>query len=286
MKRKQFTVFATVALLMLSAFRADAQQLKTPAPSPLQTLDQAFALSNIKIEYSRPSAKGRTIYGDLVPFGKVWRTGANASTKITFGEDVKVEGNALSAGTYALYTIPNKDSWEIMFYKDLKLGGDVANYKQENEVLRIKVKPSALANKVETFTINVNDITPSSANVHLDWEQTRVAFNVVADIDTKIMKDIETAIEKDNKPYFAAASYYYENNKDMSKALEWVNKAAEQNPKAFWIIHLKAKIQMKLKDAKGAIESAEKSMALAKDAKNDDYVKMNEKLIAEAKKSK
>jgi tetratricopeptide (TPR) repeat protein len=284
MKRNSFTVLATAAMLMFASFTADAQQLKVPAPSPLQTLDQAFGLSNIKIEYSRPSAKGRTVYGDVVPFGKVWRTGANQATKITFGEDVKVEGNALTAGTYALYSIPNKDSWEIMFYKDLKLGGNVSDYKQENEVLRIKVKPSALSSKVETFTINVADITASAANVQLDWEQTRASFNVVADIDTKIMKDIEAAIEKDNRPYFQAASYYYDNNKDMNKALEWVNKAAEQNPTAYWIMHLKAKIQVKLKDNKGAIESAEKSLAMAKEAKNEDYVKMNEKLIAEAKK--
>lgn len=286
MKNKTLSALAAFSMFALSAITADAQQLKVPAPSPSQTIDQAFALSNIKIEYSRPSMKGRTVYGDLVPFGKTWRTGANQATKITFGEDVKVEGQALAAGTYALYTIPNKDSWELMFYKDLTLGGDVSNYKQENEVARIKVKPSALAQNVETFTINVADITASSANVQLDWEKTRVSFNVVADIDAKIMKNIESSIEKDNRPYFQAASYYYENNKDMNKALEWVNKAAEQNPTAFWILHLKAKIQVKQKDYKGAVESAEKSMALAKEAKNDDYVKMNEKLIAEAKKGK
>jgi len=127
MKLKQFSLIAASMLLSTLPFMASAQQLKTPAPSPTQTLDQAFALSNIKIEYSRPSMKGRVIYGDLVPFGKVWRTGANASTKITFGDDVKIEGVALKAGTYALYTIPNKDSWEIMFYKDLTLGGNVAD---------------------------------------------------------------------------------------------------------------------------------------------------------------
>lgn len=283
MKTKTLIALAAIAF---SAFTADAQQLKVPAPSPLQTLDQAFALSNIKIEYSRPSMKGRTVYGDLVPFGKIWRTGANQATKITFGEDVKVEGQALAAGTYALYSVPNKDSWEIMFYKDLTLGGNVADYKQENEALRIKLKPAALAQNVETFTIGVGDITSSSANVQMDWEKTRISFNVIADIDTKIMKNIEASVEKDSRPYFSAATYYYENNKDMNKALEWVNKAIEQNPSAFWVMHLKAKIQVKLKDFKGAIESAEKSMALAKEAKNDDYVKMNEKLIAEAKKGK
>lgn len=286
MKSKKLTVLAVSAIFGLFTLTADAQQLKVPAPSPLQTLDQSFALSSIKIEYSRPSVKGRTVYGDLVPFGKVWRTGANASTKITFGEDVTVEGKPLTAGTYALYTIPGKESWDIIFYKDLTLGGNVAEYKSENEVLKIQVKPSALANMVETFTINVADMTSSTANIQLDWEKTRVSFKVVADIDSKIMKNIEAAVEKDNRPYFQAASYYYESGKDMNKALGWVNKAIEQNPKAFYIYHLKAKIQMKLKDYKGAISTAEQSIALAKEAKNDDYVKMNEKLIEEAKKAK
>lgn len=270
----------------LSAFTTSSfsQQLKVPAPSPLQTIDQAFALSNIKIEYSRPSVKGRTVFGDLVPFGKIWRTGANNATKITFGEDVKIDGKPLTAGTYAIYSIPNKDSWDIMFYKDLKLGGNVADYKPTEEALKITVKPTALSNKVETFTINVADVTASSANVEMLWDKTRASFNVTADIDSKIMKNIEDALSKDTRPYFQAASYYYDNNKDMNQALAWVNKAVEANPSAFWIQHLKAKIQVKLNDKKGAIESAEKSMALAKEAKNDDYVKMNEKLIQEAKK--
>lgn len=277
-------LFLTAISALLLAGAANAQGLKVPAPSPLQTLDQAFALSNIKIEYSRPSAKGRTIYGDVVPFGKVWRTGANQATKITFGEDVTVEGKELKAGTYALYTTPNKDRWDVMFYKDLTLGGNVADYKTENEVLRISATPSRLADKVETFTINVADITASTARVEMMWENTRVGFNVRANIDEKIMASIKSSVEGDNRPYFQAASYYYDNNKDMTKALEWVNKAVDQNPKAFWVQHLKAKIQMKKGDSAGAIATAQKSMELAREAKNADYVTMNEKLIADAKK--
>jgi tetratricopeptide (TPR) repeat protein len=283
---KNKSINKMLVALMFGSLSLNAQQLKVPAPSPLQTLDQAFALSNIKIEYSRPSVKGRVIFGDVVPFGKVWRTGANSTTKITFGEDVKVEGSALAAGTYGLYTIPNKDSWDVMFYKDLTLGGNVADYKAENEVLKIKAKPSAIPNKVETFTINVADITSNTANVELTWDMTRVAFNVTADIDSKIMKNIETSLSTDNRPYFQAASYYYDNNKDLNKALEYINKAVEANPKAYWVAHMKAKIQLKLKDTKGAIATAEQSLALAREGKNEDYVKMNEKLIAEAKKAK
>lgn len=277
------TLTGALAIAVMTTTSVSAQ-LKTPAPSPLQTLKQAFALSDITIEYSRPSAKGRVVYGDVVPFGTVWRTGANSSTKITFGEDVKVEGAELKAGTYALYSIPNKDSWDLMFYKDLTLGGDVSNYKAENEVLKIKVKPSALTEKVETFAINVADITANSASIELVWEKTRVAFKVTAEIDSKIMKTIESTIIKDNRPYFQAASYYYENDKDLKLAGEWVDKAIANNPKAYWVVLLKAKIQYKAKDLKGASATAEQAKALAAADKDDAYVKNAEKIIADCKK--
>ncbi len=274
---------AFIISIVLGNANVNAQQLKVPAPSPAQTIKQAFALSELVIDYSRPSVKGRTIFGDVVPFGKIWRTGANGSTKITFGEDVKVEGMAVAAGTYALYSIPNADVWEFMLYKDLNLAGNVADYKAENEVIRFKAKPSS-APKTETFTITVGDVTSTTANVELAWDQTKVTFSVVADIDSKIMKTIDNTIVKDNRPYFQAASYFYDNNKDLKLALEWTNKAIAQNPKAFWIVLLKAKIQLKSNDKKGAIESANQVVALAKEDKNDDYVKMAEKLIVEAKK--
>ncbi len=280
-KLKSFS--AAVAITALTATGVNAQ-FKAPAPSPSQTIKQAFALSDISIEYSRPSAKGRVIYGDLVPFGKVWRTGANGATKITFGEDVKVEGTDVKAGTYALYTMPNKDSWDIMLYKDLTLGGNVAEYKAENEVAHFKVKPKALNDKVETFTIDVADVTATTTNIELNWEKTRVSFSVVADIDAKMMKSIDNALAADTRPYFQSANYYYENNKDLAKALEWVNKGIENNPKAFWMVMLKAKIQAKQKDSKGAVASAEQVITLATEAKNDDYVAQAKKLIAENKK--
>lgn len=273
-----------LALGLVISVNLQAQTLKTPAPSPLQTIKQNFGLGEVSIEYSRPSAKGRVIFGDVVSFGNIWRTGANSATKITIAEDTKIEGNAIAAGTYAIYTLPDKDAWDIMFYKDLTLGGNVGEYKKEDEVLRISVKPSALTQKVETFTINFADMTATTCNVELVWEQTRVAFKLSTEIDTKVMKSIETAMAPaDKRPYFSAASYYYDNNKDMKQALEWIDKAVEQNPKAYWVLHLKAKIQLKLKDAKGAIETAEKSKALALEDKDDAYVKNNDKLIAEAK---
>jgi hypothetical protein len=280
-KIKSFTGAMAIVALTSSTLSA---QLKVPAPSPLQTIKQTFALSDITIEYSRPSAKGRVIFGDVVSFGSVWRTGANSTTKITFGEDVKVEGNDVKAGTYGLYSVPNKDSWEIMLYKDLTLGGNVADYKKENEVVRFTVKPTALTEKVETFAINVSDITANSANVELVWEKTRVAFKVVADIDSKIMKTIETTIVKDNRPFYQAASYYYDNDKDLKLAAEWIDKAITSNPKAYWVVLLKAKIQYKAKDLKGAALTAEQAKVLATADQDDAYIKMADKIIADCKK--
>lgn len=280
---KPITTISLLLALILVAGTSQAQSLKIPAASPKQTLEQDFALSTIKIEYSRPSVKGRTVFGDLVPYGKMWRTGANQSTKITFSDDVKIEGKDVKAGTYALYTIPNKDMWDVMLTKDLTLGGNVGDYKTDQEVVRFKVKPSTLAQSIETFTINVNDIRTNSAVIEMLWANTRVAFNVSTDIDDRIMKNIESVVIKDNRPYFQAANYYYENDKDLNKALEWVNKAADNNPDAYWVLHTKAKIQMKLKDYKGAIATAEQSKAKAAADQNDEYVKMNDKLIADAK---
>lgn len=280
---KMKSIAAAFILTTALSTNVIAQQLKVPAPSPAQTIKQAFGLSEIILDYSRPGAKNRVIFGDVVPFGKVWRTGANNATKITFGDDVKVEGTEVKAGTYAIYSIPNKESWEIMLYKDLTLGGNVADYKIENEVLRFKVKTIALNNKVETFTMGVADITASSANIELMWENTKVMFAVMTEIDTKIMKNIESNVVKDNRPYFQAASYYYETNRDLKTALEWTEKAVVSNPKAYWIVLLKAKIQLKLNDKKGAIETANLVIKLATEDKDDSYVKQAEKLIASAK---
>ncbi len=285
MKRNRFMLLVG-ALLVLSGFAVNAQQLKVPAPSPLQTLKQAFGLGDITIEYSRPSVKGRTVFGDLVPYGKIWRTGANATTKITFSDDVQLEGNAVKAGTYGLYTIPGQDNWDILLYKDLTLAGNVASYKREQEVLRFRVKPVLNTHKVESLTINIDNITGSSGELQLMWDRVIVPIAITTNIDSRIMKSIETAMgPADTRPYFQAASYYYDHDKNMSQALTWVTKAIDQNPKAYFMVHLKAKIQMKLKDYKGAVETAQRSLQLAKEAKNDDYVQLNEKLIAEARKS-
>lgn len=275
-------IFYAIVATVLVNFGANAQAIKTPAPSTTQTIKQDFALSSIEIVYSRPNTKGRVIFGDLAPLGKLWRTGANAATKVTFGEDVKVGGVAVKAGSYVLYTVPNKDEWEVILNKGLNNWG-VDGYKAEEDVAKFKVKPMTLPMNVETFTMQIADVMPASANIQIMWEKTAVSFPVMADIDSKIAKSIENAMSVDNRPYFQAASYYFETGKDLTKALTWADKAIENTPKAFWILHLKAKIQAKLGDKVGATKTANESISSAKEAKNDDYVVLNEKLIASLK---
>jgi hypothetical protein len=273
----------TASLVGLMCFQAAAQTLKVPAPSPLQTVTQAFALGEIKIEYSRPSVKGRVIFGDLVPYGKIWRTGANASTKITLSDDLNIGGSDVKAGTYALYSIPNQNEWDVMLYSDLSLGGNTADYDNSKETARFKIKPAVLGDKVETFTIAINNITPTTCSIDLMWDKTQISIPVKAEIDSRIMKQIDEVMGDSKKPYFSAANYYFENDKDLNKAAEWCMKAVELNPKAFWVSHLMAKIKMKQKNYAEAIRYAEMSRTEATAQKSDDYIKMNDKLIAEAR---
>lgn len=274
---------ATLAFACLCFVQIQAQSLKTPAPSPSCTVKQAFGLSDISIEYSRPSAKGRVVFGNVVPYGEIWRTGANGSTLLTFGDDVTIEGKAVKAGTYSLYSIPGKESWEVMLNTDLTLGGNVGAYDKTKEVARFTVKAQSLNDMVETFTINVADISANAGEIELTWEKTKVSFRVETEIDAKIMANIEKAVIQDNKPYFQAARYYYENNKDMNLALEWVSKAVDANPGAYWVLMLKANIQYKLNDMKGAKETANKVVEIATADGDNAYVRQGKELLAKIK---
>jgi len=274
-------IFSIVSASFI-AFSTLAQGIKMPAPSPSQTIKQDFALSHIEVSYSRPVMKGRVIFGDLVPFGKVWRTGANNATRITFGEDVKVGGVAVKAGSYALYTIPDKTEWEVILNKSTQNWGS-NGYDKADDVARFKVKPMALAQSVESFTIQLADVVNNKANVQIMWEKTGVSFPVEADIDTKIMAQINTAMNVDSKPYFQAASYYFEAGKDLKQAATWAAKAVEAQPKAYWVVLLQARILAQMGDKKGALEASNRSLALAKEAGNEDYVALNQKLQATLK---
>lgn len=262
---------------------AFGQGLKIPVKSPISTVKQAVGLSEITVEYCRPSKSGRVIFGDLVPYGEVWRTGANASTKITFGEDVKINGQAIKAGTYSLYTIPTKDEWTVIFNKNLTLWGS-DGYSEAEDAARIIVKTRKTAETLESFTIAFNNLKPAALNIDLMWDNTKVSLDLTVEVDEKIMKSIESVMAQDKRPYFQAASYYYDNKKDMKQALEWVNKAAESNPKAYWVAVLKAKIQLELNDKKGAKETAETAKKMAEEEKDGSYVKQAEEVIQKASK--
>ena len=259
-----------------------AQNLNTPQPSTTQTIKQNFGLSSIELSYSRPNAKGRKVVGDLVPFEKVWRTGANQATTLNFGDDVTIGDKKVPAGKYGLVSIPGKDAWTLIITKQLDVTSPAA-YKQENDVVRVSVKPVALSSKVETFTMQFANVKASSCDLNLQWENTSVSLPISTDVDTKIMAQISDIMTKDNLPYFGAGMYYLESGKDLNQALTWFDKAAAQNPNAYWVFHQKANCLVKLGKKKEAIEAATKSRELAVIGKNTDYVKLNDDLIKSLK---
>ncbi|OQY94447.1 MAG: hypothetical protein B6D37_08425 [Sphingobacteriales bacterium UTBCD1] len=259
-----------------------AQSLKTPAPSPTQTVKQDFGLSSIELSYSRPGVKGRKIFGDLVPYGEVWRTGANAATTLTFGSDVTIGGKKIPAGKYGLLTIPGQNEWTVIITKQTDVTSPAA-YKQDQDVVRVTAKPVNLNNKVESFTIQFSNVRPSVCDLKLMWDNTGVSFPISTDVDAAVMKQIDDLLIKDNRPYYNAAMYYMDNGKDLNQALVWFNKAVEQQPKSFFVVYQQANCLAKLGKKAEAKAAAEKSLALSKEAKNDDYVRLNEKLLAELK---
>lgn len=267
---------------VLSLLAVDAQQLKTPAPSPTQTIKQDFGISTVELTYSRPAMKGRKVFGDLVPYGKLWRTGANAATRIKFADDVQIGGTTLKAGEYVIYTVPNQNEWEVVFNKGLNNWG-IDGYKQEEDVARVKVKSIKLDESIESFTMQFMNVKPSSTDLFIAWDKTAVAVPIITDVETKVMAQINNIMNKDNRPYFSAAMYYLDNGKDLNQALVWFDKAIEQNPKAFWVYHQKANALAKAGKKDEAKTTAQRSIELAKEAKNDDYVRLNEKLLAELK---
>jgi len=258
------------------------QELKVPAPSPTTTIKQDFGLSSVEISYSRPGVKGRKIFGDLVPFDKVWRTGANNPTTITFGDEVTIGGTKVPAGKYGLLTIPGKDEWTVIITKSTDVSSPSA-YKQENDVVRVKAKANEFPFSVETFTILFGNVKPTSMDAVLVWDKTEVAFPITTEIDAKVTAQIDELMKTNKPPYFQAAMYYLENGKDLEKAVVWMDKAIQENPKAFWIYHQKANALVKQGKKKEAVDAANKSMDLAKEARNDDYVQLNEKLLASLK---
>ena len=266
-------------LAAIAAFNVTfAQTLNTPQPSTTQTIKQNFGLSSIELSYSRPNAKGRVVIGGLVPFGKVWRTGANQATTLNFGDDVTIGGKKIAAGKYGLLSIPDKDNWILIITKQLDVTSPAA-YKEESDVARISVKPITVSDKVETFTIQFTNVKASTCDLNLQWENTSVTLPVSTDVDSKVMSQINDVMTKDNKPYYNAAMYYMDNGKDLNQALTWFNKAVEQNPTAFFMQYQRANCLVKLGKKQDAIAASTKSLELSKAANNADYIKLNEDLL-------
>ena len=274
--------FIFCAVAATAFFSLNAQSLKTPLPSPPQTIKQDFGISSIELSYSRPGIKGRKVFGDLVPYAKVWRTGANNATTISFGDDVNIGTAKVPAGKYGLLTIPGKDNWTIIITKQLEVTNP-ADYKQESDVARLDVKPMSMRDKIETFTMQFANVKSSTCDLEMMWENTAVVLPISSDVDVAVMKQIDEAMNKDNHPYFQAALYYLNNGKDLNQALMWFDKAIAQQPDGYWIYHQRANALAKLGRKDEAKVAAQKSIELAKDAKNDDYVRLNEKLLEQLK---
>ncbi|MCO5276995.1 MAG: DUF2911 domain-containing protein [Saprospiraceae bacterium] len=264
-------------------------QIKTPAASPSSTVKSTVGLGEVTIEYSRPSMKGRTIFGDLVPFGKLWRTGANSATKVTFSDAATVGTTELAKGTYAIYTIPNPNDWTVIFYKDLTKGGGLtdANINADDVAAKFVVRPATINPAVETFTFDITDLSNNGASIAIMWDKTLVKVPFTYKTDEAVMANIKAKMAgPSGDDYFAAARYYFESGKDLKQALEWIKKSTDMNGERFWVLRQQSLVEAKLGMFADAIKSAERSLSLAKAANSDDYVKMNTESIKEWKTKK
>lgn len=278
-----------LALAFMAATTIVHAQIELPQASPKATLKTKVGLTEVEVEYSRPGLKGRDkkIFGELIPYGEVWRTGANESSKITFAEPVKINGKDLAAGTYALYTIPGTDEWTVIFSNKKDLWGD-DGYKEADDALRVKVKPQTIPYPKETFTIDFSNYTMKGANLTITWDNTQVVVPVEAEVESKVMAQIEEKLKGEKVApwtYYQAASYYHQNKKDQEQALKWVNNAI-QAEEHYVFFNLKSRILGDMKKYKEAIKAAEKTKELAAKANNRDYVKIGEDLIAFYKEKK
>ncbi|WP_010182855.1 DUF2911 domain-containing protein [Aquimarina agarilytica] len=258
-------------------------QIKTPQPSPAAKVMQVVGLTDVSLEYSRPSMRGRTIFGDLVPFGKLWRTGANKNTIITFNKDITISGKSLKAGSYAIFATPSEKSWDINFYTDTENWGTPKEWSASKVAATITATTSKINDSVESFTISIDHVTSNTAHLVFSWENTKVAIPFEVTTDTAVMKQIDKVMNgPDAKDYYAAAVYYLSAGKDINKAKEWMDKAMSLTEKPqFWQLRKQSLIYAKAGDTKKAIEIAKKSLAASETAGNTDYVKMNKDSLKE-----
>ncbi len=275
---KQVTILICALMLGFAGYG----QLAVPAPSPAGKLKQTVGLTDVTVKYSRPSMKGRVIFGNLVPFDKIWRTGANARTSISFSDDVTINGQEVKAGTYAIFTKPGMSSWEVYFYEYGDGFGTPAELDDEKVIAKATAEVYTMPEDVQTFTISIDDLHNNGATLGMMWEKTYVGVPFSVPTAAKADKSIETVLSgPSGNDYFAAANYYYSEKKDMQKAKEWIDKAVATNDKAFWMMRQQSLIYAELGDKAGAIKAAKKSLEVAEAAGNADYVKMNKDSLKE-----
>jgi len=271
----------TLAFTMSLAINA---QITTPQPSPFSKVEQKVGLTDVTLEYSRPAMRGRTIFGDLVPYGKTWRTGANANAKITFSTDVTISGQELKAGTYAVFTIPNAASWDVIFYSDASNWGTPQEWDESKVAAKANVKVYPLDMDIQSFTMGFDDITNNSAVLGMLWERVYVGVKFELPTDVAVVASIEkTMAGPGANDYFSAALYYLQEGKDINQSKMWIDKAVEltKDKPRFWFLRQQSLIYAAAGDKAGAIEAAKKSLAGAEEAGNADYVKMNKESLAE-----
>lgn len=284
MKQLFSTMMLCVAMLLSVATTA---QVKTPQPSPSAKVMQKVGLTDVTVEYSRPGVKDRVIFGDLVSYDKMWRTGANKNSMITFSDDVTIAGKEVKKGTYAIFVKPSMTSWEVNLYTDTENWGTPETWDAAKVAVSTSAKTMKLNDKVERFTISVENMTDGGADLVMAWDKTKVVVPFTVDTESMVMASIEKTMSGPSAgDYYSAGRYYKDSGKDYNKALEYINKSLEMGGEKFWILRQKALTQAKLGKTKDAIATAERSMALAKEAGNEDYVKNNTKSIAEWKKMK
>ena len=277
---------AIIFTLLLFTVNLSFSQINTPRVSPASEVEQMVGLTEIEIEYSRPSMRGREVFGNLVPFGKVWRTGADNSTKISFDTDVIISGKTIQSGTYSIFSIPNKESWEIIFYSDVELWGVPRDW-SENKIVfssMFDVKKLKKSNTVETFTISFNDLTNNDVIMSISWENTSVDIKIEVPTRSMVEKDISNVLNDNPKAsdYYAAAVFYRQENVNLSQALLWMNKAIEmfENPR-FYHYRQQSLLMAANNKFSEAIDAANKSLDDAIKSDNQGYVKMNRESIAE-----
>lgn len=273
-----------LSLFLIAVGLSSVAQVRTPAPSPAGSVSTVVGLTDVKIDYSRPRVKGRKIFGEGAefhePFGKIWRTGANNGTFISFSDDVTVEGTKVPAGKYLIYTWPGATEWTVSLYSDLELGGNTDKYDKAKEAANFKVKPEKLSEKVETLTFNITDLSDDnkSAKIQMAWENTSVKFSFSVDFDSKVMKSIEASTKVNPNNYFQAAVYYLESGRDLKQAKEWIDKAADANPTFYWVQYQKARIYKALGDKAGSLAASQKSLDEATKQNDRAYVNMNQEI--------